>query len=72
MDSFDGQTAWEGNVHVYELVGHPTATLCYAWSAAVEGSGRRRFNAVLHLPPVTSPIAAVRAAIVSDYRKQVP
>ena len=68
-DAFRGQTAWEGAVNVYELSGHPTATLCYAWSAAVEGSDRRRFYAVLHQPPVTSPVAAVRAAVVADYRK---
>ena len=35
----------------------------------IEGSDKRRFFAVLHLPPVTSPVEAVRAAIVAEQRK---
>jgi hypothetical protein len=34
----------------------------------IEGSAKRRFFAVLHVPPVDSPEKAVRAAIVHDYR----
>jgi hypothetical protein len=37
----------------------------YAWSSPSEGSTKRRFFAVLHQPPVGSPQAAVRAAIVA-------
>ena len=40
----------------------------HAWSSPVEGSDKRRFFAVLHLPPVTSPAEAVRAAIVAESR----
>ena len=40
---------------MFDLIGHPTATRCYAWSYAVEGSERRRFVAVLHQRPVDSP-----------------
>ena len=29
---FRGATAWEGEVLVFEIEGHPTATQCYAWS----------------------------------------
>jgi hypothetical protein len=29
-------------------------------------SDKRRFFAVLHIPPITSPIDAVRAAIVAE------
>ena len=47
---------------------HPTATRTYAWSSAIEGSTKRRFFAVLHQPPVDSPQAAVRAAIVAENR----
>ena len=63
-----GQTVWDGVVHVFELTGHPKANRAYAWSSPVEGSTRRRFFAVLHIPPVDSPQAAVRAAIVAEHR----
>jgi len=61
-------TVWEGVVHVFDLTGHPKATRAYAWSSPIEGSDKRRFFAVLHLPPVTSPAEAVRAAIVAEQR----
>jgi hypothetical protein len=61
-------TAWEGVVHVFDLTGHPNATRAYAWSSPIEGSDKRRFFAALHLPPVTSPVEAVRAAIVLESR----
>lgn len=63
---FDGQTVWEGVVHVFNLEGHPRATWAYAWSSPVEGSDRRRFYAVLHLGGIRSPLDAVRAAIVAE------
>lgn len=65
---FEGQVAWEGVVLVFS-VDHPEADTCYAWSSPIEGSNRRKFYAVLKIPPVDSPEAAVRASIVSDYRK---
>jgi hypothetical protein len=34
----------------------------------VKGSTKRRFLAVLHIPPITSPRDAVRAAIVAVHR----
>jgi hypothetical protein len=37
---------------------------------AVEGSDKRQFFAVLHQPPVTSPVEAVRAAIVAENREK--
>jgi hypothetical protein len=42
-----------------------------AWSYVTdEKSGKRKFFAVLHQGPVDSPHAAVRAAIVAEYRKE--
>jgi hypothetical protein len=67
-ETFQGKTVWEGVVHVFDLAGHPTATRAYAWSSPIEGSTKRRFFAVLHQPPVDSPQAAVRAAIVAEQR----
>jgi hypothetical protein len=62
-------TVWEGVVHVFDLTGHPKATIAYAWSSPIEGSDKRRFFAVLHLPPITSPVEAVRAAIIQESRQ---
>lgn len=59
---------WEGVVHVFSLKGHPKTNRCYAWSSPVEGSNKRKFYAVLHIPPIDSPEKAVRASIVQDYR----
>ena len=67
-ETFGGGTVWEGMVHVFDLAGHPTATRAYAWSSPIEGSTRRQFFALLHQPPVDSPQAAVRAAIVAEQR----
>lgn len=68
-EAFEGQTVWEGVVHVFDLTDHPKATRAYAWSSPIEGSAKRRFFAVLHLPPVTSPVEAVRAAIVAEHKR---
>jgi hypothetical protein len=59
---------WEGVIHVFNLEGHPRATRAYAWSSPIEGSNKRRFFAVLHLPPITSPGDAVRAALVAEQK----
>src|ERR1700716_926565 len=67
-ETFEGKPVWEGVVHVFDLTGHPTATRAYAWSSPIEGSSKRRFFAVLHQPPVDSPQAAVRAAIIAERR----
>jgi hypothetical protein len=61
--SFEGRPVWQGVVHIFDLRGHRSADRCYAWSSPVEGSDKRRFFAVLHTPPITSPADAVRAAI---------
>lgn len=72
-ERFEGKTVWtvwEGVVHVFELAGHPKATRAYAWSSPIEGGTKRRFFAVLHIPPMTSPVEAVRAAIVQEHRSK--
>ena len=67
-ESFKGAPVWEGVVHIFDLDGNPTATRAYAWSSPIEGSNKRRMFAVLHIPPITSPVEAVRAAIVAEHR----
>jgi hypothetical protein len=65
-ETFEGNTVWEGVVHVFDLAGHPKATRAYAWSSPIEGSNKRRFFAVLHMGAIKSPKDAVRAAIVAE------
>ena len=64
-EMFDGKIAWQGEVQIFALLGHPTAKLCYAWSHQTDG-GKRRFVAVLGLPPVDSAVMAVRASIAAS------
>jgi hypothetical protein len=71
-ESFEGKTAWEGDIHVFTIQGHPDTDTCYAWSSAVEGSDKQRFYAILKKPPVDSPQAAVRVALVADYKAGRP
>jgi hypothetical protein len=67
-ETFKGQIVREGIVHVFDLEGYPKATRAYAWSSSIEGSTKRRFFAVLHIPLIVSPLDAVRAAIVAEHR----
>lgn len=69
-ERFQGQTVWEGKVQVFDLIAHPTATRCYAWSYLIGDTERRRIVAVLHEGPVDSAQAAVRAAIIAENRDQ--
>ena len=59
-EHFEGQPVWWGEVLVFELEGHPTASRCYAWE--VGGT----VTAVLHTGPVDSPVKAVRASILAE------
>lgn len=67
LENFGTDTVWEGTVSIFELKGHPNATKCYAWSSPIEGSVKRRYYAVLNIPPIDSPEKAVRASIVQDF-----
>jgi hypothetical protein len=68
---FQGKTVWEGTVEVFELIGHPRASRAYAWAHDTDDPQHpRRHVAVLHIPPLTSPVLAVRAAIVKEFRER--
>lgn len=68
VETFNGETVWDGTVAVFDLDGCRNATRAYAWSSPIEGSKKRRFFAVLHLGGIRSPQDAVRAAIVAETR----
>jgi hypothetical protein len=63
--SFDKNTAWQGEVAVFEVYGHPTARRAYAWSYKPEHE-KTRYVIVLEIPPVSSPETAVQAAIAAQ------
>lgn len=69
---FEGEIAWEGVVEVFDLEGHPAAKRAYACSHRIGHSRKRKFFAVLHQGSVKSPLDAVRAAIVEEFRKKPP
>ena len=64
QEVFRGQTLWKGIVEVFSLTDHPKAKRAYAWSY-MEGAKNEteQFVAVLELPPVDSPQAAVKVAV---------
>ena len=71
LEEFQGQTVWDGEVEVFALHGHPQAKRCYAWSHLQgQADEHKRFVTVLELPPVESPITAVRASIMADRQKR--
>ncbi len=70
---FEGKTIWECIVEVFELRGHPKAPKVYAWAHETDDLSKpRRHVTVLHIAPVISPLLAVRAAIVQEFRNLEP
>jgi hypothetical protein len=71
--TFQGRTVWEGVVEVFDLIGHPSASKLYAWSHATDDTENpQRHITVLHSHPITSPVLAVRAAIIQEFRSNAP
>lgn len=70
IETWRGNAVWNGTVHVFELAGHPTAKRAYAWSEPVGNGDKRQFFAVLHVAPVDSPLAAVKASIVHRQKQK--
>jgi hypothetical protein len=68
LETFQGQTVWQGDVELFALHSHPKAERCYAW--AHETDKGKRYVVVLELPPVDSAQKAVRAAIVEEAKKK--
>jgi hypothetical protein len=68
-ETHHGQTAWEGEVEVFDLHDHPKASRVYAWAHETDAGGTRHIT-VLHIPPVISPETAVQAAIIQEYKSR--
>ena len=66
VETFRGQAVWQGVVEVFS-VNKPPPLVAYGW--AVESADGPQYVAVLGTPPIDSPLAAVRAWLVSEARK---
>jgi hypothetical protein len=66
VEQFEGQTAWQGLVEVFDLIGHPQAKRAYAWS--YRDGDKIKSITILEIPPVDSPQSAVKVAIASKAR----
>lgn len=67
-ERFRGETMWDGVVEVFSITGRGDATTAYAWT--YEGDdGKLHHLAVLGVPPINSPVDAVRAAAVAAAKK---
>src|SRR6266571_7690219 len=60
---FESQTAWEGTVEVFDLVGHLQAKRAYAWT--YRDGDQNKTITVLGIPPVDSPQSAVKVAVAA-------
>jgi hypothetical protein len=69
-ETFQGKTVWEGIVEVFDLKNHPEAKRLYAWAYETDNPKRPRHVTVLHIGKITSPLLAVRAAIVQEFRER--
>lgn len=70
---FNGQTVWDGIVEVFDLKGHPNTDTAYAWLHDT-GDPEKPFRpvTVLRIHPALSPVDAVRAFIVQEFRANAP
>jgi hypothetical protein len=68
-ETIQGKTVWDDIVEVFKIRGHPKTDRVYPWShETVDPKKLRRHVTVLHIAPVLSAEAAVKAAIVKEFR----
>jgi hypothetical protein len=62
---FKGETAWKGDVEVFDLNGHPKAKRCYGWTYGEP----EQIITILELPPVDSVEAAVKVGVAYQIKQ---
>ncbi len=67
-ETFQGKTVWEGIVEVFDLIDHPKAKRLYAWAYDTGDPKRPKHVTVLQTANVDSPLTAVRAALIEEYK----
>ena len=65
LETFEGETIWDGEVEVFDVPEFPNADRVFAW-AYDDDNGEQQVT-VAQIPPATSPENAVKAYIVSQY-----
>ncbi len=68
-EALTGEVARDGLVRVFALPDCPTAKHCFAW--IYQEAGETKTMAILEIPPVDSPQAAVKIAIASKTRRMI-
>jgi len=64
VEKYGPKTLWKRVVHTFHIEEKPKTDICYAWSSPIKGATKRRYYAILKIPPINSPEKTVRAAIV--------
>ena len=67
VEEFEGRTMWDGEVSVFKVTGHPQTDTAYAWMD--RSFDKKRYVAVLKMPPVESPETAVKAVIIASIKR---
>jgi hypothetical protein len=62
---FHGKTIWEGNVEVFDLIGHASAKRCYGWTYGEP----EEFITILEIPPVVDAQSAVKVGVAYQVKK---
>ena len=69
LETYEGQTVWEGDVEVFELQDAFNGRRCFAWGCVDEHPRKqRRYITVMAAPNVQTAEEAVRASLTSDAR----
>ena len=69
LETYQGQTVWDGQVQVFDLCEPYVGRKCFAWGCVDEHPRKqRRYVTVLEAPTVRSASEAVRASLISDAR----
>jgi hypothetical protein len=70
-EELEGKVVWKGLVRIFEIE-TPEIMRVYAGSLVAGAGATRRVFALQHTEKISSPIAAVRAAIVMEQRRERP
>jgi hypothetical protein len=68
-ESWGDTLVWDGVVSVFGIIGHPVATMCYAWASQESETGPQTIYAVLRLPPIQRGRDAVLVSLALKQKK---
>lgn len=64
-ETFHKEMAWDGEVEVFDFMGHRTTKKCNTWFYTVE-NGDKQYTSVLGIFPIDFPERAVKAAVARN------